>query len=202
MLLDVFPLSVIENEGKFIQQVPNKIALENELFGNLIELSPENFVIFNLPDFISASYFQMMNSLSELSRETSFPDFVLPSMTGEVPAIPFDLENFTLTKNMAVVKACKQIGWRGRSMLAPEFITEYYDLHLFFLFEEFKVKFRDSIFISLNKAIARAGSKLGFEAKITIAGLPTLTDIQASQKLLADGNSNFNELINPYLAYS
>ncbi|MBS1794228.1 MAG: hypothetical protein JSS81_10260 [Acidobacteria bacterium] len=199
ILFKVFPISIIEENGKLIQKLPAKVATEKDLNGNTIALSPENFVWFNLPDYMKESYLPMMDSLSRLSTETSMPDFAFGSITSKAPKVPFNVEKFTHNKTMAVVQACKKIGWRGRNILAPKFTTEYYDLHLFFLFEFFKAELRNSILVSLNEAIARAGSKLGFEAVITIKGIPTLSDIEDSNKMLAEGNCEFLELINPYL---
>lgn len=199
-LLSVIPSSVKVEGDKLKQYVPESVVGESELASDILELSPENFVMFELPAYMRDIYAPMMDALYALGTLTSMPDFVLSSMKGEMPPVPYDLKKFSRDQKMAVAEATKLIGWNARQVPNDEFKTEYYDLHRFLLFERFKLEMRNSILLTLNYAIARAGKKLGFEGRIVVEGLPTLVDIQEAQKALAQGSKKFIDVINPFLA--
>lgn len=202
VLVDILPSSVKAERGKLRQYVPESVVGELELASDIIELSPENFFTFELPEYMRDEYAPMMGALYAQGSLTSMPDFVLSSMKGEIRPVPYDLKKFSRDQKMAVAEATKVIGWNARQVPNDEFKTEYYDLHRFLRFERFKLEMRNSILLTLNEAITRAGKQLGFEGKIIIEGLPTLTDIQDAQKALAQGSKKFIDVINPFLAYS
>jgi hypothetical protein len=201
-LLGVLPSSIKADKGKLKQYVPESVVRESELPSDVIELSPENFITFELPLYMRDEYVPMMDALYAQGSLTAMPDFVLSSMKGEIRPVPYDLKKFSRDQKMAVAEATKLIGWNARQAPNDEFKTEYYDLHRFLLFERFKLEVRNSILLTLNEAIARAGKKLGFEGQIAVEGLPTLTDVQDAQKALAQGSKKFIDVINPFLAYS
>lgn len=200
-LLVILSSSISTQGGKLQQYIPESVVRESELISDVIELSPENFIMFELPAYVRDEYALMMDALHAQGTLTSMPDFVLSSMKGEVKTVPFDLKKFSRDQNMAVAEATKLIGWNARQIPNDEFKTEYYDLHRFLMFERFKIEVRNSILLHLNKAIARAGKKLGFEGQIIVEGLPTLTDVQDAQKALTLGSNSFSDVINRFLTY-
>jgi hypothetical protein len=201
-LFSVIPNSIKAEKGKLKQYVPGSVVRESELPSDVIELTPENFITFELPPYMRSEYTPMMDALYAQGSLTSMPDFVLSSMKGEIHPVPYDLKKFSRDQKMAVAEATKLIGWNARQAPNDEFKTEYYDLHRFLRFERFKLEVRNSILLTLNQAIARAGKKLGFECQIKVEGLPTLTDVQDAHKALAQGSKKFIDVINPFLAYS
>lgn len=201
-LFSVIPTSIKAEKGKLKQYVPESVVSESELLSDVIELSPENFVTFELPVYMRGEYAPMMDALYAQGSLTSMPDFVLSSMKGKIPPVPYDLKKFSRDQKMSVAEATKLIGWNARQAPNDEFKTEYYDLHRFLLFERFKLEVRNSILSTLNEAIARAGKKLGFEGQIVVEGLPTLADVQDAKKALEQGSKKFIDVINPFLAYS
>lgn len=197
-LVGILPNSVKAERGKLRQYIPESVFRELELASDIIELSTENFVTFELPAYMRDEYAPMMSALCAQGSVTSMPDFVLSSMRGKIRPVQYDVKKFSRDQKMAVAEATKLIGWNARQAPNDEFKTEYYDLHRFLLFERFKLEMRDSILSTLNEAIARAGKKLGFKCRIIVEGLPTLTDVQDAEKALTEGSKKFIDVINPF----
>lgn len=167
-----------------------------------IELTPDNIVIFEFPAYIRDDYRPMMSALYAQGEITSMPNFVLPSMKGEIAPVPFDSNKFSRDQKMAVAEATKLIGWNAREVADDVFITEYYYLHRFLLFERFKLEVRESILSKLNEAIARTGKKLGFTGQIVVEGLPSLAVIEDAQQGLEQGDRKFNDIMKPFHSYA
>jgi hypothetical protein len=202
VLLHFLPSSVKVEGKRLMQYIPESVRRELELPTEAIELTPENIITFELPTYMRDDYESMMTALYVPGEVASMPDFVLPSMKGEIAPVPFDVNKFSRDQKMAVAEATKLIGWNARQIADDEFITEYYWLHRHLLFERFKVEVRTSILSTLNEAITRAGKKLGFAGQIIVEGLPILTDVQDIQEALAGGNKKFGDVIKPFLVYS
>lgn len=151
MLLHILPSSVKAEGGKLTQYVPESVGRKMGLHSEVIELTPENILTFELPAYIRNHYTTMMGALYAQGEVASVPDFVLPSMKGEIAPIPFDLSKFNRDQKMAVAEATKLIGWNARQIPDDVFITEYYYLHRFLLFERFKLEVRESILSTLNE---------------------------------------------------
>jgi hypothetical protein len=200
-LLDVLPNSVKREGKRLLQYIPDTVVKNSELTSDAVELSPENFITFQFPSYMRNHYGRIMGALYAQGKITSMPDFVLPNLKGEIPPIPYDLNKFGRDQRMAVAEATKMIGWSAREVPDDRFMTEYYHLHRFLLFEKFKLELRGSIIATLNEALNRAGRQLGFEATIVVEGLPTLGAIEGAQESLVKGPKKFLDVINPFLAF-
>lgn len=194
MLLKVQPGSVQRDGARLVQYVPRSVATKRNLKRNFIDLTPENFVLFQLPTYIRSEYLPMMDALGARG-DTVFPDFVLSGMEGKGSPIPFDLKTFDRTKKKAIAQASKLIGWDGRFLVGSQDVTEYYKWYRFLLFEHFKIELRGSIIETLNIALARAGEKIGFAAQLSVQGLPTLADVRNAQEALTTGSRPFGEIL-------
>jgi hypothetical protein len=194
MLLEIQPESVRAKGKRLVQYVPASVARERKLKDNYIDLTPENFVFFELPAYVRSEYEPMMSALAARS-DNVFPDFVLPGMEENGPRIPFDIEQFNRTKKMAVAQASKLIGWDGRFMIGSGYVTEYYQWYRLLLFEHFKIELRDCIMAALNTAVERAGKTLGFSGQLVVEGLPTLADVKDAQEALTTGSRTFGEIL-------
>lgn len=202
VLLHIPPRSIKAEGEKLMQYVPENVKRERNLSSGVIELTPENIVIFELPAYMRHDYDHMMNSLYAQGSIASMPDFVLPSMKGEIAPVPFDLNKFNRDQKMAVAEATKLIGWNARQIPDDMFITEYYYLHRFLLFEHFKLQIRESILSTLNGALARAGGVLGLTGQIVVEGLPILDTIQSAKQRLEHGGGKFGEIMKPFHPYT
>lgn len=202
VLQHLLPTSVKIEGKKLTQHVPKIVGQKMGIHSELIELAPEKIVIFELPAYMRDDYAPMMNALYAQGEITAIPDFVLSSMKGEIAPVQFDLNKFSRDQKMAVADATKLIGWDARQVADDVFISEYYYLHRFLLFERFKLEVRESILSKLNEAIARAGKKLGFTGQIVVEGLPTLAVIQDAQRGLEQGGRKFNDIMKPFRPYT
>jgi hypothetical protein len=194
MLLEIQPGSVQAKGKRLVQYVPASVARERNAKDNFIDLTPENFVFFELPNYMRSEHAQMMSALAARSDHV-FPDFVLSGLEENGPRIPFDSEQFDRTKKMAVAQASKLIGWDGRFMIGSGYVTEYYQWYRLLLFEYFKIELRSCIIVTLNTAVARAGQKIGFSGQLIVEGLPTLADVRDAQEALATGSRTFGEIL-------
>lgn len=202
VLLHILPPSVKLEGGKLMQHVPESVKRQRELLSDVIELSPENIVIFELPAYMRDDYAAMMSALYSQGSITAMPDFVLKGMKGEIAPVPFDLNKFSRDQNMAVAEATRLIGWNARQIADDKFVSEYYYFHRFLLFEHFKIEVREAILRKLNEGIARAGKKLGFAGQIVLEGVPSSAIIQDAQKRLEQGGTKFNDIMKPFHAYT
>lgn len=200
-LIDVLPESIKTRNGKLVQCIPESKVHELELTGDIIGLTLENFIIFELPLYVRDGYRPMMDSLYALGRHATLPEFVVASMKGGIPPVPFEFDKFGTGLKLAVADSTKLIGWNARQNPNQGITTEYYYLYRFLLFEKFKFELRDSIISRLNEAISRAGEKLGFTGQIVVDGLLGLQEIRQAQQALAQGSAKFQEVLKPFLAY-
>lgn len=192
MLIPVQSGSVQAKGHRLVQYIPTSLAREKNLKGGFIELSPEHFVVFDLPACVRSAYEPMMDALAARSDEI-FPEFAQPVIEGT--RVPFDIEHFDRTKKMARAQASKVIGWDGRFLIGSQDVTEYYKWHRLLLFERFKIELRDGIIATLNNAISRAGRRIGFAGQLEVKGLPTLTDVRDAQEALLAGSKSFGEIL-------
>lgn len=201
VLQHLLPTSVKIEGEKLTQYVPESVGQRMGILSGVIELTPENIVIFELPAYMRDDYAPMMGALYSQGEITAMPDFVLKSMKGEIAPVPVDLNKFSRDQKMAVAEATKLIGWNARQM-PDEVFTEYYYFHRILLFERFKLEVRESILSKLNEAIMRAGKKLGFTGQIVVEGLPTLAVIQDAQQGLEQGGRTFSDIMKPFNPYT
>jgi len=79
--------------------------------------------------------------------------------------------------------------------------TSYYFCFRELRFRRFQVALRDHIIAALNEALTGAGRVLGFDAQLSLDGLPTTTDIEQAETLLADGQLSYKDLLNRFSFY-
>ena len=113
---------------------------------------------------------------------------------------PFDTNVDIRAHRVAVANAFNELGWDA-SGLIDEDMLEYYVLHRRLRFERFKVELREHLLDTLNESLARAGDEIGSSGRLTLEGVPSLSDVDAAESHLAAGDIPFKDLIEPFTPY-
>lgn len=189
------PSAFIINKNKFQQYVPPEIASELKLERQYIEFRSENIVLFELPEYVKAQHDQMMESLAFIGKNL-FPKFALENMYK--PTIPFSQADYFLSREIALAKASRIIGWNSRNY-SNEYKFEHYVWRRQLIFYKFVCSLRATILQTLNEALTRIGGKMGFTAELSIEGLPTAADVDAALRKLQEGDlKTFDEVLKPF----
>ena len=191
-LIHIPPITVIRKNGRVLQYIPEEVARKRNI-DQYVELSPENIVIFKLPEDSNKLLSETRRNFIELSKLPSPSGFALKNIESN-NSIPYDFNTHTNTLKLAEAEAGHPIGWSVRFSLDNE-ITEYYLLYLSLKFEKFIIELRNVILQKLNQVIKEVGEQNGFEARINIEGLPSLIDIENLQKQLESGEKSFIDII-------
>jgi len=192
--------TVFLNGDMFEQYVPVSIAEQRQLKSQYQPLSSDTILIFKLPEYVRSQFGQMMEFLASQSQKIA-PDFYFPNLRNRKDPVPFDYDEFHRTQKMALYEATKLIGYNFRDYNS-EMLSEYYVWYRELEFERFKIRLRDSILMTLNQGLIRAGKELGFHSQIEINGLPSETDVEAAHERLASGVGTFNEIVSSFKHYT
>jgi hypothetical protein len=186
------PSAFIIKKDKFQQYVPLEIVNERDLEGQYIDLPKNDVLLFEIPEYIKSDYEQMMESLAFLGKEV-FPDFALENIFK--PTIPFSQSDYLLSKEIALAKATRVIGWNARNY-SNEYKFEHYVWQRQLRFHKFLCILRETILKTLNEGLKRIGNNLDFEAKLVIEGLPTVLDAENALEKLKNGEiKTFSEVL-------
>ncbi|MCY4172043.1 MAG: hypothetical protein OXF08_10685 [Bacteroidetes bacterium] len=112
----------------------------------------------------------------------------------------YDSEELWGAEQRAVASVTQSVGWNCR-WLHDDMITQYYMMHRFLQFEEFKAKLRQAVVDGINQILEIAGAHVKFKAKLSVHHLPTLTEIAVSREDLIDGQIEFNQMMDQYSIY-
>ena len=180
---------LVKKRGQMYQAVPPEVARERQV-AELIRLPMEDLLVFKPPAAYERALRDMRASLSELDG-MRFPSLALEAMQKNMP---YDFKAHERSTKLALLEAVKPIGWNARGSL-DGLIMSYYLVHLMIGFERFKVQLRDSMLATLNTGLERIGGKIGFQARIRIDGLPTLSDVDTANHNLNSGTMPFTEVM-------
>jgi len=186
----------IRRKGKvWIQTIPEDQPGRHKGVSQ-VELPVESMFTFVLPPSIKRYFRRLQGDLESLA--TLSPTFAMPD-----PAAPRKDTGFNFTEwhrghDLALAQATREPGWDVRRSFS-ERTTEYYSIHRFLKFEQFKLDLRNSLLEQLNTALQRLGEKLNFSGRVVVQGLPDQVQISNSQSELASGGAGFLEIIKPYL---
>jgi hypothetical protein len=191
----IAPSAFIIKKDKFQQYVPLEIVKERDLEGQYIDLPKENILLFELPEYIKLNYEQMMESLAFLGSEV-FPRFALENIYK--PSVPFSQSDYLLSKEIALAKATKEIGYNSRNY-SNEYKFEHYVWQRELRFHKFLCILRETILKTLNDGLKRIGNKLNFEAELVIEGLPTSQEAEnALERLIKGEIKTFSEVLDKF----
>ena len=129
------------------------------------------------------------------------PDFAIQNLNPDgTVQIPYDVEELRGIEQRAVASITQSTGWNGRWTFGDA-VTGYYTMRRFLRFEEFKVRLRKAVAVTINRVLAVAGTTVGFRAEVSLHHLPTLEEIAASRNDLAAGRLTSRRMMDQYSIY-
>jgi hypothetical protein len=195
LLALIIPASFTLTRDGYRQYVPAAEKAEQGLTTQSIELPAENILLFELPHEVKDSYEFMMECLSYFGGAV-MPQFAVQDLFKR--SIPFSQQDYFKTRKLAIASATKDIGWNARDY-GTEYELEFYVWYRQLKFYRFQCVLRNIVIEKLNEGLSRIGKHLGFEAKLSINGLPTVADAdRAIERLLAGNARTFLEVLEPF----
>lgn len=190
----IMPASFHVRKNGFKQYIPPAEVVDQSPEGKFIDLPAENILLFELP-FEMKHHESMMDSLSYFGGEV-LPKFAVEDLMTQ--SIPFKQADYFRARELAVAHATKDIGWNARNYTSKNKL-EFYVWYRQLKFYRFQILIRDSVIETFNEGLARVGKRLGFEAKLSVNGLPTMADADnALEKLLGGDLITFTEVLAPF----
>jgi hypothetical protein len=197
-LVRVQPFSVRRRLGRLVQVVPREVVNRRGV-SPFIDLPADCILIFKPPMGIQDSLAKSLESLAVLS-EKLMPEFALKNFREATSKFHYDSTGQVYSQKLALAEAGKAIGWNARGLFEDDML-EFYSLRRQLSFERFNIDFRTAILETLNEGLVLAGNQMGFEAQISIEGLPTVSDVELAQSELESGTKAFGEILKPFLIY-
>jgi len=176
-----------------IQYVPGQLAetVGSDALG-YVALDPERLVTIRLDAGTESEVRDAVRFLHEASdqRAAGFA-LVERSMQQQTPYEPMVHINET---GELIAAATVPIGWTVRGLYTEHRLDPYVAWRSL-RFLAFKIRLRDAAMGGVNRAVAMAGSRLAFDARVELSGVPTLADVEAAQDDLKAGSRNLSDLI-------
>lgn len=191
-LVPITARTVVRSLGMLVQRLPARIAKERALPRSLA-LNQERILLFHPPNYVKETLGQMMEALAVLSSPL-LPDFYLQELTGKSRHVPFDIEQFHNTQDLALAQVTRSIGWTPQNFLVDGKILEHYWWHRYLLFERFKIELRNSMLATLNTGLEVISREFGRTIQLAIDGLPTMDDVRSAQEGLSSGRMPLSEI--------
>lgn len=189
------PTSFVLRGTTFRQYVPAEIRSDRGTSDKYIDLPTESVLLFQLPEYVRAEHEQTMESLASIGNNL-FPKFAIENLYRRT--VPFHQDNYLLTREVALAKATQSLGWNARHY-GTEYKFEHYVWRRQLTFYKFICLMRQLILDGLNIALSRVGERMGFEAHLTIDGLPTASDAEVALRRLQDGDlRTFDDVLKQY----
>lgn len=186
------PSAFFVEKNEFKQYVPRDIADKRNLPDKYLNFEQENVLLFQLTDDVKPYYNQMIESLAFIGQNL-LPEFAMENLRN--PTIPFSLNEYVKSRELALAKATKKIGWNSRNY-SNEHKFEYYVWHRQLKFYRFVCQLRESILDTINDGLTRVGKQMNFQAKLSVEGLYTTQDVDdALMKLKKDDLKTFSDIL-------
>jgi hypothetical protein len=198
---DLMPLpaeTVKRKRGMLSQYVPRSQRRDPNR-REYIELPAEQTIVFNLPEHLRAIVARTLKGLASVGG-FGMPDWAMEELGYTRKRVPFDASVHTRSHRLAVADACKDLGWNARS-LDNEGMLKFYVLYRELRFERFKARLRDHLLDILNKGLTGIGTEVGFSGRLTLEGVPTLSEVEAAESELAAGSQSFKDLMQPFMPF-
>lgn len=210
---DGFFFSRIQNEcihdtrGWYWQYVPEhayrrsatpwkKDAENGNKRGKFVWLRGRDMLVLAAPRELGGAR-KLMRIVGEMEGmdRASMPEFVLKDMKEQKNQSCYDFEVHREGIECHLARITKNIGWPIRTMINQR-CTEFYLMHRMLMFERSKAILREYVIAQINHALARIGEKLGFEARVCVDGLHTVSDWTDAIRRLQKGTFQFAEAWN------
>jgi hypothetical protein len=185
----------VERRDEILQVIPSDVAQQRGV-SELIPLPCEDLVAFKLPCSFRKAIQHLRENLSQLGG-FEFAGLVMEAQRGKVP---YEFKTHQRSMNLALAEACRDIGWTARGAFNGE-VLSYYWIQKLLVFEKFQIALRESILEALNDGLSRIGRKIGFQATLTISGLPTNQEVDEAMQNLRSGSTAFTDIMDPFHRY-
>lgn len=197
-LAPVDPATLLHSTDGLSQYVPE--SQRQEFDGSeRIKLPAEYTLVFQAPRHLRAPIARTMEALASIDV-SGMPDWALEELSEFQRHTTFNAEAHRHTHQLAIAYACKDLGWDARGLLR-ENVLEYYLLHRRLQFERFKIELREQLLRTFNEGLDRLDREIGFTGRLTIAGVPSLSDIERAEAHLAEGDLSFQDLVEQFTTY-
>lgn len=191
----ISPSSFSETKLGFRQYVPKAEAVEQKINTQYIDLPKENVLLFKLPKDCETDHHFMMECL-EYFGGGLIPEFAMGDLANQ--ASLFSQSDYFTARKLAVAYATKDIGWNARDY-GSQYALEWYVWYRQLRFYRFQCLLRNLVIETFNEGLLRIGKKLGFEATISIDGLPTVADADKTRERLVSGDlGTFIEILEQF----
>jgi hypothetical protein len=186
------PVQIYRRWGKVYQQVPLEVASERGV-KTRIHLPNEKIIHFLAPSRFRKAMSRARESLRIVSDfgNRSF------ALTAFQTNLPFDWQIHERAMMLALAEAGKPIGFASRGMFNKHVATPYW-IRMRLLHERFLIELRQSLLDTLNNALKRIGSRMGFECELKVDGFPTDRDIEIALNQLDSGSLPLVKLMDVY----
>lgn len=186
------PVQIHKRWGEMYQQVPPEVASQRGV-KTLIHLPDEKIIQFSAPPRFRGAISKARESLSIVSdfRNSSF------ALTAFQTNLPFDWQAHERAMMLALAEAGRPIGFGSRGMFNKHVATPYW-IRMRLLHERFLIELRQSLLDTLNEALKRIGSQMGFDCELKVNGLPTDRDIEIALNQLDSGSLPLVKLMDAY----
>lgn len=185
------PSSLLRVFGLVFQRVPRDARGEPSA-RRLIRIPKKRILTFRPPKDISP---RALRSITGRLRPLSsiVPSFVREQLRGGDQTVHFDFARHARVSHLALAAITQPLGWNGRSILTDQML-EHYWLRREIRFLRFQAGLRASILETLNRGLQRIGESLGFNARIDVAGLPSVAEVDVAEKELEEGKRPFKDV--------
>ncbi len=208
ILLYLDPRFVEEKRGAFVQRVPRGTQLPRDSIQEAPTVLEQDEVRPLAADRVftigwPSEYRKGPRWLRRLSwlGGTRYPSFLVDNLTRpQGSRVPFDFDALREAHDRALGAVTAGLGWNARGSF-DKMQTSYYFCLRDLRFRRFQVVLRDRIVRGLNEALTRAGRILGFDARLSVEGLPTVADIDRAERMLAEGKLSYKDLLNRFSLY-
>ena len=191
-LFEINVRSLVFSREHVAQKVPAEVAAERNV-STIIELDLSRLAIFSLPrEFENIA--DVKESLARLGGGSLTQMYEAARQDNK---LGYDIKEHIRSEHLAIAAATRSIGWDANQNLY-ELFTEYYVLYRRLLFEAFVITLRESILATLNVAIQRIAKQFGTNAKLEVADLPTLMDVNRAKKELSAGDRTFGSVLDDF----
>jgi hypothetical protein len=188
----VLPGTLGKRQDRPIQYVPAAFGAPQDETGlHYVELDPATLVTFELDQDLEGPVRKMVAFLRAANVQQGAEAVLMEqSIAG---TLPYNFSQHQRERSELFAKITQPVGWNVRGRFKDGHL-EPYDVWRQLRFLEFKVRLRNSIMDRLNATIREVGSRLGFEASLELAGLPTLEDVEAAKEDFWLGRRGFSDL--------
>lgn len=182
--------TVTKRRGRYIQYVPSDLGEGHTNRGlHYVNLEDQNLVFIDLPRKHKAALRRARTVMQAVDAQQATPHKMLKS-----PVSGFDHDRFKLQLAQELLRGTRVLGWASRG-LYDEHMLDPYTVWRHLQFQRFKVSVRDAGLAGLDQMLDRAGTVLGFKARLLLTGLVTTTDIDQAEADLQSGSRPLIDLL-------